>query len=445
VSLSAEQIMKNTKAGCRTSKQVRIFLILFFLPESAPSLLYHLFAKNTSQFLILPSFLTVVGDVIVVLQNFGILTALSIVVALSLLQLMKVAPVTFIWAAIIFNFCAFIAIMIWSLVSQLYIYTIFFAFGLLLWVFFFFSIRPFISFTAELLRTAATIAGQYPSTQLTAFFFLLLKVGWMFFWAYTVLLVQRRFSDSAIKVLSVWLIFSFYWTFQVLLNLVHTTVSGFYATWYFMSGTWGMPESPVASSLKRAVTTSFGSVCLGSLIVAIIQTMRTLLRNSRGQRDNILAAIADCLLSWIEAIARYFNEYAFVYVATYGKSFCESARAVWELFEGNGLSAIINDSIVSKVMFMGTVAGGIFVGIAGMILPAAFGVTGGLRLFISGGAFLLGFVLVGIMLQVVSSGITTIFVCYAEDSEALRRNQPVLYDAIRETFGGAVVNSNIVV
>jgi len=80
-----------------------------------------------------------------------------------------------------------------------------------------------------------------------------------------------------------------------------------------------------------------------------------------------------------------------------------------------------------------------------MILPVAFGVTGGLQYFISGGAFLLGFVLVGIMLQVISSGITTIFVCYAEDSEALRRNQPALYEAIRETFGGAVVTSNVVV
>lgn len=247
-----------------------------------------------------------------VLQNFGILAALAVVVSLALLQLMKIHPVGFIWTSIVFSFMAFLAIVIWGIASGLYIYSIFFGLALLLWVFFFFSIRPFISFTAELLRTAATVAGQYPTTQLTAFVFLLLKIGWIFFWSYTVMLVQHKFSATAINVLSTWLIFTFYWTFQVLLNLVHTTISGFYATWYFMSGTYGMPASPVFASFKRASTTSFGSVCLGSLIVAIIQTLRTLLRSGRGERNSLLAAIADCILSWIESIARYFNQYAFV-------------------------------------------------------------------------------------------------------------------------------------
>merc|ERR1739848_703150 len=122
----------------------------------------------------------------------------------------------------------------------------------------------------------------------------------------------------------------FFWTTQVLKNITHVTVSGAVATWYFLSA--NMPRNPTLSSFKRAVTYSLGSICFGSLLVAIIKTMRALLNSARRQgRDNIVACIAACLLSCIERLVEYINLYAFSYVATYGMSYCEAARAVWNL------------------------------------------------------------------------------------------------------------------
>ena len=52
--------------------------------------------------------------------------------------------------------------------------------------------------------------------------------------------------------------------FSVAKNVVHVTTSGLYATWYFLSS--ALPSNPTTKAFKRAITTSFGSLCLGSLL-----------------------------------------------------------------------------------------------------------------------------------------------------------------------------------
>lgn len=66
------------------------------------------------------------------------------------------------------------------------------------------------------------------------------------------------------------LLISFYWGLQVFKNVAHTTVAGTVATFWYNSESAGA----TGSSLKRATTTSFGSICFGSLLVAILQALR---------------------------------------------------------------------------------------------------------------------------------------------------------------------------
>ena len=54
---------------------------------------------------------------------------------------------------------------------------------------------------------------------------------------------------------------------QVIRNVVHCTTAGTVASWWFIQSA----PSPTLGALKRSLTTSFGSICLGSLIVAILQ------------------------------------------------------------------------------------------------------------------------------------------------------------------------------
>src|SRR5436305_6702037 len=86
-------------------------------------------------------------------------------------------------------------------------------------------------------------------------------------------------DEPTLYIVLAYLVFSFYWTSQVIKTIVHVTDSGVFAAFYFLEGTpQGTGSAPTLNSLKRACTTSFGSVCYGSLIIAIINTTKFILR-----------------------------------------------------------------------------------------------------------------------------------------------------------------------
>merc|ERR1712154_329864 len=117
-------------------------------------------------------------------------------------------------------------------------------------------------------------------------------------------------------------------------------------------------HKPTPAAFKRTLTTSFGSVCLGSLIVAFLQAVRAILRSSKNGRS-FLTLIALCLLGCVERLIRYFNKYAYAQCAIYGTSFITSAKATWNLFMTRGLLAIINDNLVGMALGCGSLIGGI--------------------------------------------------------------------------------------
>jgi len=214
------------------------------------------------------------------------------------------------------------------------------------------------------------------------------------------------------------------------------TVSGLFASWYFMSGSVGMPPNPTLGSLKRAITTSFGSICLGSMIVAIIQTLRALIRTIRSNNNNIFTLIADCFLGCLDRLVQYFNHYAFVQVAIYGKTFFKAAKSTWNLFQDAGVEAIINDNLIGGVLTTGCLLGAILTGAVGALLGTYWLPNSGdnmwIILFFLG--LFIGYLMMVLSLQVVDSGIATLFVAFAEDREVLRRNNPQLYEKFRSTY-----------
>lgn len=69
---------------------------------------------------------------------------------------------------------------------------------------------------------------------------------------------------------------SLFWTGAVLCNTVHVIVSGMVFLVLIHGGreAASMPPNPLVKSLRYAVTTSFGSICYGSLFTAAIRTLR---------------------------------------------------------------------------------------------------------------------------------------------------------------------------
>ena len=301
-------------------------------------------------------------------------------------------------------------------------------------------IRKRIPFSAVILRMVVDCSNHYPSMFTvvggSAVVACVYSLVFSLFMA-SLYAVKDKFRESILNVLLIFMVFSFYWTVQVIANVTQTTIAGIFATYYFTHGTGQRVESATTQSLNRALTYSFGSICFGSLIVAILQTLRYVLRAaSGGEQRNLASVIFDCLLGIIEALVRYFNYYAYTQIAIYGKSFIQAAKDTFTLFKERGLDAIVNDDVISTTctfLVMG-------IGLASLVFSTC------LSFFIYGIEFwnsvIIGFlfglisaVIAIIAFEVVTSGATATFVCLAEDPAVMQRNNPQLYSEIVAKYG----------
>jgi hypothetical protein len=109
---------------------------------------------------------------------------------------------------------------------------------------------------------------------------------------------------------------SFYYTFQVLRNVVHTTLAGTVGAWWFTPDkAYRCCSGGLTDSLYQSLTYSFGSICLGSLIVAIIEILKVWLQSMANNRwGSLLRCIAQCFLWFIKQIVEYFNKWDFIYL-----------------------------------------------------------------------------------------------------------------------------------
>eukprot|EP01032_Pedospumella_encystans_P033166 gene33166-37473_t len=140
-----------------------------------------------------------------------------------------------------------------------------------------------------------------------------------------------------------WLLLSLFWTSAVISNVVHCTTSAAVAKWWVV----GYPSAMmVQEGFETATTTSLGSICLGSLLVAVIRTLRTLLyfasrqmekKNSRSsgalrQLQSCCVGLLRYLLTVMDRLVVYFNRYALCFVAIYHSDFRTASVSASNLF-----------------------------------------------------------------------------------------------------------------
>ncbi|KAI3644498.1 hypothetical protein MP228_010662 [Amoeboaphelidium protococcarum] len=317
---------------------------------------------------------------------------------------------------------------------------------LILSALFFFFARHRIPLAALIMESVVGITSRYPFTYTVAFLSLLVQFAYSVYWAFSSVGISSRFDGQGASqtVLLIFIVFSGYWVSQVLINTLHVTISGTVATAYFLEGSSMMPRNPTLQSAKRAFTTSLGPIAFGSLIIALIQTLRFMLRQA-AQQNSILAAIADCIIGCLQGLIEYFNSYAYVHVAVYGKSFCEAAKDTWNLVKSHGIDAIVNDSLVGTVLGFGKIAVGMASGTVAYAV-AYFAIRGTadwndpnsaaffFAILITVAVFLMGLVMMGIIAMVVESGTQTTFVILAEDPAAIQRSKPELYEKFKQVY-----------
>ncbi|KAF9384967.1 putative choline transporter, neither null mutation nor overexpression affects choline transport [Podila verticillata] len=304
-----------------------------------------------------------------------------------------------------------------------------------------------IPFATVMLATITAVSKSYPATFVVSLAGLFVQLVYSIYFAVTLAGVYQMYygtdNMTLLRVLTVVCYFSFFFTSQVITNIVHVTISGVFATYYYMAGSpQGMSSSPTIASLKRACTTSLGSICFGSLIIAVIQTLRTIANMFRGDSDGIMAFVAcliDCLLACIQGIAEFINKYAFCEVAIYGKPFIPAAKDTWRIIQDRGIELIINDNLIGTVWSMGALLGSVLTGAACYVYlrfgdPAYFNANTEFVWVLVVLAFLLSMQMIFTVGTVIDSGVATTFVALAEDPAALARTKPELFRKIQETY-----------
>uniref|UniRef100_A0A7S1MQC9 Choline transporter-like protein n=1 Tax=Neobodo designis TaxID=312471 RepID=A0A7S1MQC9_NEODS len=289
------------------------------------------------------------------------------------------------------------------------------------WLYF---VRRRIPFAAVLLRTSVTLITRHYGTLVTSFACLLAGAVYLAVWVFMGAPVFTQISDAHDNGTSVpgWvapavlgMLIALLWASQVCANVAHVTTSGVVATWYFF-GEAAMPPGPSAASAKRALTTSFGSICFGSAVVALLKTIYYFLRRAIDAIDQpIVECILGCILGVIERLTELFNIYAFTQVAIYGHDFVTAAKQTFALVKESGWSLIINDCLVWRSLAITNLVCSL--GLCVVFWIAFNPIVGLLTLAVALSVFTIFF-------RPVYAGIATQFVCIAENPTAMEVANP---------------------
>ena len=290
----------------------------------------------------------------------------AVVLGYGYVWLARCFPKQFIWVTGILNVCFAIGTAIWYLYEHYWSAGIvFLVFGLFL-AFCFWTWIPRIPFSALMLKNAIDVSKKYGHVYMVSLIGGLIATAFGAWYSITLVAIYAKFEPSTgnpscsaggcstAKVIGliVFITFTMYWFSEWLKNTIHTTIAGVYGSWYFYAHNF--PKDATRGAARRAMTYSFGSISLGSLIVAIIQFLRQLCSVARSQASQeggiggtigaVMFCLLGCLIGLLEWAAQFFNRFAFCHIALFGKAYVPAAKDTWTMIKDRGFDALINVS-----------------------------------------------------------------------------------------------------
>ena len=306
---------------------------------------------------------------------FACALAAAVVLSYVYVLLAQMFPKAFIWVTGILNIIFAFGTAIFYLYKKYYSAGIvFLLFGAFL-AFAFYTWIPRIPFSALMLKTSIGVSKKYGHTYLVSSIGGLLAAAFAAWFSVTMVAIYVKWEPSETnpncgadgsgcskaKVIGLiaFVTFTMYWISEWLKNTIHTIISGVFGTWYFC--VHNFPKDATRGAAKRALTYSFGSISLGSLLVAIIQFLRHLCsvaRSESAQEGGIggmigmaVFCVLNCLLGLVEWAVEFLNRYAFAHIALYGKAYIPAAKDTWKMIKDRGIDALINVSNFVRIYF----------------------------------------------------------------------------------------------
>lgn len=294
----------------------------------------------------------------------------------------------FVWLTGILNCVFAVATAVYYLYEKQYAAGIVFAIFAVFAIFCFISWIPRIPFTVLMLQTVMDVARSYGHCFVVSLIGGIIGIAFAAWFAVTMVAVYVAFEPNGngsnsscsgsgscssgtviglMVVITFWYVLSSshfqalywtrltansgYWISEVIKNVIHTTISGVYGSWYFTANSpSGLVAKPTPGAFKRTMTTSFGSISFGSLIVALINLLRTICSIARSQEasqgnivGSIMFCILGCIIGLLDWVVQFVNRYAFCHIALYGKAYIPAAKDTWTMLKNRGWDILIAD------------------------------------------------------------------------------------------------------
>ncbi|KAK9313681.1 plasma-membrane choline transporter-domain-containing protein [Lipomyces starkeyi] len=393
----------------------------------------------------------------IILLIFVVVIALGFSVAYFILA--RVFTKQFIWITGIINIILGLATAIYYFTEHYYSAAIVFLLFALFGAFCFFSWIRRIPFATLILQTIMDISRAHPSVLIVSLVGTLVASAFAAWFSVTLVAVYVKYNPTAdsqscgttaggncshatLIGLIIFITFCGYYISEVIKTIVHTTISGVYGSWYFCSrSTQGMPRWPALGAFKRSMTYSLGSISFGSLLVSIIQLLQQLaaLAQQAARQDNnwiavIIICFIRCLLAVLDWAVRFFNHYAYCYIALYGAAYIPAAKETWKLIKDRGIDALINDCLIDPVLNLGSTfvayVTALFAYLYLKYTNPAYNQGGNYNAPIVGFSFVIGLQICNIATVPIKSGTATFFTAMARDPDVLRMSYPELYNQI---------------
>lgn len=143
-----------------------------------------------------------------------------------------------------------------------------------------------------------------------------------------------------------------------------------------VAGTWiATPEYTKEShigvfkdTVKRAVTKSFGSACIGGLTVCFLLTITRFIRFVQCKGSRLLVCCSDYLTDVIHGAIANFHDWTYTYIGLYDLTFIEAGRNVRDLFRHVGWTSMLADNIVGGICIMMSLSVGVLSAVAAMLV-----------------------------------------------------------------------------
>jgi hypothetical protein len=201
----------------------------------------------------------------------------------------------------------------------------------------------------------------------------------------------------------------------------------------------------VKASLSRALGPSFGSICFGALLVAVLNFVEAVVHHIRdsccdpndGASQGVCFVCLCCIefaLRCLADLLEYFNRWAFTYVAVYGDDFVSAGRATNALFKRRGWSSVISDTLCATALSWASLVVAIGLGLGAFAVAFVAFDAGKASGPLAVCAGLAAYVMASCLVAVLDAGVLTVIVCFAEDPRPCAEHHPAEFGSLVATW-----------